>query len=277
MIFPMVQEIRFETDEALFRQSGFETYAHFMAPDTGTHVARKRGRVVRRLDLEGRSFFLKRNRFHWIEFFKGLLHMRFLPRNGLREWRNIDLVTRAGIPTVRRVAWGERRCLSREISSFTITEELYGARSLKEILQERAAGKADAGSFREKRDLIQRVARLASRLHRHGLYHQDFYLGHIYKGPDEVLYLIDLQRVLCSPLASRRYRIKDLAQIHYSAMEIPGISASDRLRFLLAYTGSQRVGREEREMIQKILAKTGRIARHTVKLLERRRRRKEIP
>ncbi|MBP8645572.1 MAG: hypothetical protein KBH99_05570 [Syntrophobacteraceae bacterium] len=277
MSFPTVREIRFESDRALFLENGFRTYSDFMDPERGTHVARKRGRVVRRLEFEDRRFFLKRNRFHWIEFLKGLLRLRFFPRNGLREWCNIFSVGRAGIPTVRPIAWGEHRFLHREISSFTITEELYGAKPLSEVLLEGTVLRSSREWIEEKRDLIRRLAHLARHLHDFGMYHQDFYLGHIYLGPDKVLSLIDLQRVLHFPAASSRYQIKDLAQLNYSSLEIPGITTADRLRFLLSYLGSSKLGSSERKMIERIRRKTGKIAAHTVKLLERRRRRKEIP
>lgn len=98
---------------------------------------------------------------------------------------------------------------------------------------------------------------LARHLHDFGMYHQDFYLGHIYLGPDKVLSLIDLQRVLHFPAASLRYQIKDLAQLNYSTLEIPGITTADRLRFLLSYLGSSKLGPSERKMIERIGGRPG--------------------
>jgi hypothetical protein len=48
------------------------------------------------------------------------------------------------------------------------------------------------------------------------------------------------------------------------------------MRFFHAYLGVMKLGAAEKKLVQRILEKQEKIARHTVKLLERRRRRGEI-
>jgi heptose I phosphotransferase len=107
--------------------------------------------------------------------------------------------------------------------------------------------------------------------------HQDFYLSHLYLGRDGSIYLIDLQRVGRRRTVPRRYIVKDLAQLNYSASHAGSVSRSERLRFFMEYLGVATLRSEEKRLARQINAKTERIAKHTVKLLRRRRQRGEIP
>ncbi len=243
----------------------------------GTVVSRKRGRTVTRLEMGGRAFYLKRNKLDWREWLKQLSQLRIPGRNAIHEWSAILTVRSLKIPTVSPVATGEKLFLGRELASFILIEELYGARSLEEVIASEYKGVNSGLSLHRKRRLIHEVANIAKKLHRANVYHQDFYLGHFFLGGDETLYLIDLQRIISKKKPSRRYMIKDLAQLNYSAALTGTVSKADCMRFFLDYCGKRRLGPEERALIAEIMAKTSRIAAHTVKLLERRRRRKEIP
>jgi heptose I phosphotransferase len=259
------------------RQAGLRNFEDFMAFPGGTRIVHKRGRSVWRFEAGGRAFFLKRNRLHPTEAWKALAHLR-LPRLGARtEWENILAVQAAGIPTVKPVAFGERRCGGLEIASFTVTEELYGAEPLDVVVRREFLGRCAAGRLRRKRTLLGRLAELARRFHGAGLNHQDFYLNHFFLGGDDTLYLLDLQRVQRRRRVPRRSLVKDLAQLNYSAQVYGGFSRSDRLRFLRCYLQVERLGPQEKELVREVLGKTARIARHDVKLLARRRRRGELP
>jgi heptose I phosphotransferase len=260
----------------LLNAHGLREFSDFMSLAGGTSVARKRGRTVVRLELGERAFFLKRNRFHWGEFWKTLSRLRLPPRGARQEWRSILAVRDAGIPTVPPVAMGERVCWGIEAESFTLTEELYDTEPLENVIRREFAGKLSPPMRREKRDLTRRVAAVARRLHGSGMYHQDLYLGHFFLGRDNALYLIDLQRVVRCARVPRRYLVKDLGQLAFSALDTGGISRTDRMRFFHAYLGVMKLGGAEKELARLILKKQEKIARHTVKLLERRRRRGEI-
>jgi hypothetical protein len=85
-----------------------------------------------------------------------------------------------------------------------------------------------------------------------------------------------VQRVVRCNRVPRHYLVKDLGQLAFSAWETGGISRTDRMRFFHAYLGVMKLGPGEKELARSILKKQEKIARHTVKLLERRRRRGEI-
>ena len=260
----------------LLQSHGLREFSDFMSLAGGIPVARKRGRTVVRLELGERAFYLKRNRFHWGEFWKTLSCLRLPPRGARQEWRSILAVRAAGIPTVPPVAMGERVCWGIEAESFTLTEELYDTEPLENVIRREFTGKLSPLMRTEKRDLTERVAALAKRLHGSGMYHQDLYLGHFFLGRDNALYLIDVQRVVRCNRVPRRYLVKDLGQLAFSAWETGGISRTDRMRFFHAYLGVMKLGPGEKELARSILKKQEKIARHTVKLLERRRRRGEI-
>ena len=68
------------------------------------------------------------------------------------------------------------------------------------------------------------------RFHDTGFRHCDLYFSHIFLGEGGKLYLIDLQRVFKPVLFKERFRVKDIAQLYYSA-EAKYFSRSDRLHF----------------------------------------------
>lgn len=268
---------RIEEQQSILEKSGFEDLSSFMDYPGGRLVTLQRGRTVTRLELNGRAFYLKRNRFNWREFVKTILNFGWPQRNAVTEWQNISAFEKVGIPTVKPIAMGEKRFLGVELASFILTEELYGAKPLEKLIEAELAGELSLAKRIWKHSLIRQVAQLARRMHTSGMCHQDFYLGHFFWSHNDTLYLIDLQRVLRRSKLSRRFIVKDLGQLNYSADCVGNISRTDRMRFFLHYLDVQSLGAGEKILAKSINAKTERIARHTVKLLERRRRRREIP
>ncbi len=260
----------------LLARAGLVSFDDFMDFTGGTLICRKRGRSVYRLEIGDRAFYLKRNRFHRGEFWKTLSRFRLPPRSARQEWQSILAVRDVGIPTVPPVAMGEQLVCGVEKASFTLTEALYDAEPLDQVLQREFSGELSSPLRRKKRALIRRVAEIARQLHGSGMYHQDLYLGHFLLGRDDKLYLIDLQRVVRCGKVPRRYLVKDLGQLAYSAEVAGELSRSDQMRLFLTYLGRSSLGAAEKTLLRRVLAKCRRIARHTVKLLERRRRRGEI-
>jgi heptose I phosphotransferase len=257
----------------LLERAGLCGFDAFMDFPGGRRVVHKRGRSVFRFELAGRAFYLKRNRLHRSELLKQLCRGKVPPRSARQEWWAIRAVADAGIPTVKPIAFGERTLLGVETASFTVTEELYGARPLDAILSDRPRG---GESFREKRELIRNLADMARNFHGAGMSHQDFYLNHFFLGEDGKLFLLDLQRVRKRSRITEYAMVKDLAQLAFSAKRFPDISRSDHLRFLLAYREETRLGPESRRLLRKVNCKVVRIARHDVKLTVRRRARGEM-
>lgn len=258
----------------LLQRAGLDSLNAFMNFPGGVRVVHKRGRSVFRFELEGRAFYLKRNRLHRVELLKKLMRGKIPPRSALQEWLAIQAVAGAGIPTVKPIAFGERNVFGMEMASFTVTEELYQAQPLDKIVSGQFQNGKD---FDVKRTLISKLAFLARTLHDAGMNHQDFYLNHFFLGDDSSLYLLDLQRVQSRSRVPERSRVKDLAQLNYSADYYGGLTRTDKLRFIKNYFEVEQLTHEHRILIAKIMSKTARIARHDVKLMARRRRRGELP
>lgn len=257
----------------LLKRAGLDSFQAFMDYPEGRRIVHKRGRSVFRFEIAGRAFYLKRNRLHRVEFCKSLCRGRWPRLGARREWENLLAMHQVGIPTVTPIAMGERSRFGVETSSFTLTEELYGARPLDELILEKFE---PLDNHHEKRELINKVAHLARRLHNAGMNHQDFYLNHFFLDEKGVLSLLDLQRVQSRNRTPQRFLIKDLAQLAFSARRFPAISRSDHLRFLLAYRGEKRMSQESRQLLAKVQRKVRRIARHDIKLTVRRRARGEM-
>jgi heptose I phosphotransferase len=79
--------------------------------------------------------------------------------------------------------------------------------------------------------------------------------------PEFDVHLIDLQRVQYRRCWRHRWVVKDLGQLNYSAPP-EAISRTDRLRFLKSYFQIDRLGKRERRLVRRVMAKTARIARH---------------
>jgi len=260
----------------LFNRHGLTRLNDFMSYPLGDPVTVKRGRSVVKVNLEGRTFYLKRNWLQFHEFTKGLTRLKLNQYGAYREWQSIFSINRIGIATVPVVAYGEKQFLGIERKSFIVTEKLYGYESIENIAKERWNPPLTKAEIEEKRLIVEEAARLAWKLHEAGLNHQDFYLGHLFYHPENPMAIIDVQRVEKHDKVQLRYRIKDLAQLYYSAQVTGNISRTDCLRFFLAYLNKEELDKRDKKLIKAILKKAKQIAKHTVKLLASRRKRGEI-
>jgi heptose I phosphotransferase len=248
----------------------FESLWSFAGGQVAKNVLRER--TTTRIVLPDRrtggdaAFYLKRHApVPLKEYIKPLLRLRWPILGARNEWNAILQFHDAGLPTMTPVALGQ--CGHR---SLLLTRAIEGCRKLSDLLAECAVsvgsrkraplrpGAVDAGS------LIPRLARLARTMHAAGLHHQDFYLTHLLvPGQDdgETLYVIDLGRVRQRRRLARRWIVKDLAQLNYSAA---GTSQAERQRFLEAYLGRP-LEAADRHLIRRIERKTRAIGRHSRK------------
>ena len=210
------------------------------------------------------AFYLKR---HWTRcvgrWLWSAITRRSLRSPALIEVGNVSRCRAADVPTLRLAAWGEQRPRPWAIESFLVSEELPDAVPLDDLLRDRYGDALTGESFRAKRRLIERAALLVARFHRADLNHRDLYLCHLFVGraDERSLWLIDLQRVQRRRRLRRRWLVKDIAQLAYSALATPATRA-DGLRFMRAYFGVGRLGREHKAFIRRVLRKRRRIARH---------------
>jgi hypothetical protein len=168
------------------------------------------------------------------------------------EFENIIAFLRAGLPTVTPIAAGRKR------GSFLVTQALEGCMRLDDYLGQTKLARQD------RQELLRRLAGLIQKMHACGFNHRDLYLCHILRDGRGNLHIVDLHRVQRRAAVPGRWQVKDIAALNYSA---PAgiISRTDRLRFLKAYLGSERLSGRDKSFVLKVLKKTQKMVKHNAK------------
>ena len=179
----------------------------------------------------------------WREIFKEWLQGRLPVLSARCEWRAIERLNVLRIPTLNVVGKGLRGWNPARLESFVITEALEGMQTLEDLVIGWVGLKTNQ-RVQLKRLLIQKTAAIVRSLHINGLNHRDCYLCHFMVHdrdwsqwqPEEPLkvYLIDLHRVQIRSQVPRRWSIKDLGSLLFSALDC-GLTSRDLLRFIEAY------------------------------------------
>ena len=201
------------------------------------------GRRTLRFEQDGRGYFLKLHwGVGWREIFKNLFSLRLPVLGAGNEWRALQRLDALGIETMHLAAYGEAGWNPARRRSFVITRELQNTISLEDYcLDWEKAPPRPAIKWA----LIRRVAEMTARMHAHGMNHRDLYICHFllqqpWDGRPEGLhlYLIDLHRVQIRSAVPRRWLVKDLAALYFSALHI-GLTRRDLLRFMRWYNGQR--------------------------------------
>ena len=254
----------------LLESNGLATFRALMS-HPGHAVAKCviKERNTVRLDLETesgekRAFFLKRYAPPTVRNkLKAYLRLKRPAPGAGQEWHAMWTFLQVGLPGPVPVAWGQE-----DETSLVLSEGVSHVMQLSEWA-ERNFGE---GSHRNtqaipaKHRIIEEVANIVARMHAEGLHHQDLYLCHFLCGSEQnglPLTLIDLQRVEWSGRLSRRWQVKDLAQLHFSSAQY--ITRQDMRRFWKVYDSIYHTGRRKIPLWHSILRKSERIRRHTLK------------
>lgn len=196
-----------------------------------------------RVTLGGHAYFVKQHfGVGWGEIFKNLLTGRLPILGAETEWRAIHRLNELDIPTTPAVAYASRGRNPARQQSFIITRDLGNIVSLETLCADWKDNPPDLGF---KRRLILAVADIARKLHDNGLNHRDFYICHFcldrtrLEQGEILLYLIDLHRVGIRDVIPPTARMKDIAALYFSALDI-GLTRRDCLRFVRHYRGRLR-------------------------------------
>ncbi|MFZ2146234.1 MAG: lipopolysaccharide heptosyltransferase II [Sedimentisphaerales bacterium] len=182
----------------------------------------------------------------------------------IRELEASNQLKIAGINTPKVISYGEQWGTLFEKRSFIITEKIADAESLERKLPAYFARPDTIENLKLRRNFIIQSAVFIKKFHETNYRHRDLYLSHIFYSDTGKFYLIDLARVFRPIFLRRRFQIKDIAQVYYSA---PGkhFSKTDRLRFYTAYTGQSKLTKKDKIFIRKVINKAKRMARHDIK------------
>jgi len=193
-----------------------------------------------RFELGGKSYFAKvHHGIGWAEILKNLLQLKRPVFSARNEYEAIRRLEKLGVATMKIAAFGERGRNPARIESFIITDELVNTVSLEDYCRD---WKRNPPPFELKLALIRYVAQVSRLLHCNGVNHRDYYLCHFlldvsrdWKAGIKAS-LIDLHRAQLRKKTPRRWAVKDVAGLYFSAMNI-GLTSRDRLRFMEIYSG----------------------------------------
>ena len=199
----------------------------------------KEGRKTLRFTHHGRSFFLKlHSGVGWAEIIKNLLQGRLPVVGAGNEFHAVRALEKIGVDTLAVAAYA---CAGRNPAarqSMIVTDDLVGTVSLEDYCANWAEV-APASHIRTR--LIVKLADSARRMHGAGINHRDFYICHFHLDKNSLVeaplrcHLIDLHRAQLRGHTPRRWLVKDLAGLYFSAMDC-GLSQRDLLRFIHHYS-----------------------------------------
>jgi heptose I phosphotransferase len=201
-----------------------------------------RNRKTLRFRLNGRVYYVKIHRgIGWIEIAKNLLQGKLPVLGAGNEWAALHRLHTLGVETMTPVAFGLKGSNPAQLRSFVITEELANTKSLEEMC---IGWRSHPPSPFLRRRLIERIALMVRKMHRHGINHRDCYICHFHLDvstgldpvrPDDLhLHVIDLHRAQLRRRTPQRWIIKDLGGLYFSAMDV-GLTRTDRFRFIRTY------------------------------------------
>lgn len=232
---------------------------------TKKNLASYRSRIEFKIESPAATVFLKRYDHPPIMTqLKNWLSAKKRVSCALAEVEAAQKLAAMGINTPRMIAWGQVWGGLFERRSFAAIEEIREGQSLERSLPGFFNGLATVENLVLRRQFIKQLALFIKKFHETGCRHRDLYLCHIFRVPDGRFYLIDLARVFKPALFSEIYRVKDVVQLHYSA-PAGYFSKTDRLRFLRAYLGREKLNAGDKVFVRRIAGKARRMARHDAK------------
>ncbi|KKN06225.1 hypothetical protein LCGC14_1079460 [marine sediment metagenome] len=204
----------------------------------------KEGRRTLRFELNKQHYFLKYHQgVGWAEIVKNLLSFRLPIISARSEWQAVKFLTSHQLDTMTLAGYGEKGLNPAKLHSFVITDDLSDTMSLEELGRQWTHRPP---SFRSKQNLIEKLAHIAGTMHREGMNHRDFYLCHFLLDksfaetndyqPTMPIYLIDLHRAQIRKRVPKRWQVKDLGSLYFSAYAVP-LTQRDLFRFIKTYTG----------------------------------------
>jgi tRNA A-37 threonylcarbamoyl transferase component Bud32 len=209
-----------------------------------TLIARGPISWVMRMDAEDSHYFVK----CYTQSGKHL--RRFIGRSRLRaEYENLQFFAACGIPTAPIVAFSEERKFGLFQRGYLITDEIQNTRDLAEIA---AVNDPRLHDRHWVRCVSKQIACHTATLHRHGFIHNDLKWRNILvqDTTEPKVYFIDC------PVGRRRFGIlrkrgimKDLACL--DKLGCKHLTRTDRLYFYKAYTGKQRIDRQDKVLIKR--------------------------
>jgi hypothetical protein len=238
-----------------FKRLGLDSIEKIFSFEKGKDLTKdnlpaSRRRIMFETDNPKTTLFLKRfqNVPKFIQL-KNWLNRRKKMSTMACDLEPAEILRKLGINTPQTIAFGQQWQGFFEKRSFIITEKIPDSFSLEVKLPKKT------------KNFIKNLASFVRKFHNTGFRHRDLYLCHIFCDSRGQFTLIDLSRVFKPLVFSKKFLVKDLAQLYYSA---PGdfFTKTDRLKFLLCYLQKDKLTKQDKILIKKIKSKAKQMARH---------------
>ena len=256
----------------LLKDNGLDDFQALKDFKGGSLLKKNKFRSVVRIEIGNRVFYLKRHFWPWRERLRAINPM-LRKEDARNEWNSMLLLNSLGFNTMTPVAFGEEKSFKLTYFSLTLTENLYDAEKLEVFFPRHFKPPLNHEKINNKRAYIKKLAVLTRDLHNNGLNHQDFYLGHILiRKKEDKFFIIDVQRMHKNTIISLHDKIKDLAQLAYSATGLGIFTKTDLLRFFRVYTGNDKLTPDNKKLARSVMLKVKKISKHDAKLQFRKNR-----
>jgi len=203
--------------------------------------------IVSLVTTGGERVCVKQFRYpRWLDRLKE----NFRPSKGLKAWISGNGLRVRGVPSLKVMAYAERRSGFGVREGFLLMEASEGGQELDRYLLN------GFGDFRKKRLFIRAFARWLSRLHEMDLYHGDMKTCNILvseegEGEGWRFQLLDLEDVELDERVDEKRLFKNLLQLNTSTPR--SMTHTDRFRFYREYKRFRPVIGDDRKFLAKLL------------------------
>jgi len=165
------------------------------------------------------------------------LALLFPPSRSVRGWRVGHALLHRDVPTARPLAVLERRLGPLVRDSLLITEAIPGGCDLETFLRREHGKRSPAEWARLKRELAALLVAQLRRTEERGFVHRDCKASNllVVEHPQPKLLWIDMDGLRCAGPLTRRRTLRALVRLHVSLRDVPGLTLTDRVRFLKGY------------------------------------------
>jgi len=165
------------------------------------------------------------------------LRLMFAPSRSMRGWRTAYALLNRDIPAARPLAVLDRRIGPFVLDSLLITNAIAGAMELDAYIQQEFEARTPRDWHRCKLRLSELLSRRLRQFFERGFLHRDCKAQNILaiSKPAPRLFWIDMDGVRRVGEASLKDELRALTRLHVSLLNTPGITRTDRVRFLRTY------------------------------------------
>ena len=204
----------------------------FANQDPFAVIEQQPGEVFRQLEQRKTQSFSYKNKNYffklhsgmsWAECFKNLLQGKLPVISAINAWRALNLMQQNGVAVARPVAYADQMGWPPTRRSFIVMSAIENFIDLENLVIE---GRWKKLNRSQQDKLIIEVARMTQAMHKQGINHRDCYLCHFLLDKNwlddttglPMISMIDFHRARIKSPIVKKWLIKDLGALYYSAM-----------------------------------------------------------